>query len=127
MRVFAMESRAIFLTCIVSMLAAAVLIGLTPAPVVQASVPVPAGTPVSSLSLRSDAPGVLVVTSVPPGAEVWLDSDPGPSAATPATLTLSPITHPVMVRLAGYRDFVTSVRIEPDADITLAATLVPAD
>jgi len=96
----------------------AALITFSPGP--APSVPV---TPVPTL--RPDTPGTLTITTDPPGAEIWLDTDPGPSATTPAMLTLSPITHPVMLRLTGYRDYVTSVAVRPGENVTLAAAMEP--
>jgi hypothetical protein len=68
---------------------------------------------------------MLTITSTPPGAEVWIDTDPGPSATTPATLALSPIIHPVMLRHPGYRDYVTSVDVLPGANVTIAVVMEP--
>lgn len=121
-----MESRILVFACISSaMAAAAVFTAPAPAPSAEASVPVPADTPVPVASLRPDTPGTLPVISDPPGAEVRLDSDPGPSATPPATLPVSPITHPVMVRLTGFRDHVTSVAVRPGEHAMPAAALVP--
>jgi len=119
-----MESRTIILSCIaVAVLAAAAFIILPPAPVAPASVPVPAGP--APPALRPGTPGMLTITSTPPGAEVWIDTDPGPSATTPATLALSPIIHPVMLRHPGYRDYVTSVDVLPGANVTIAVVMEP--
>ena len=116
-----MQSRSLLLASLVcALLAAAALILLAPAPA-----PSSAGVAVPALSLRPDTPGTLTITSVPPGAEIWLDSDPGPSATTPATLTLSPITHPVLLRLAGYREYGTSVAVRPGENMTLAVAMEP--
>lgn len=121
-----MEPRTIILVlCTAAVLGAVVFVALTPAPSTQASVPVPSDNPAPAAPLRPDTAGTLMVTSVPPGAEIWLDSDPGPSGTTPAILTLSPITHPVMVRLSGYRDHVTSVAIRPGQNTTLNVAMVP--
>jgi hypothetical protein len=121
-----MESRTIVLVvCTAAVLGAAVIIATAPVPVAPSPGPVTSVTPAPAASLRPDTPGTLAVTSVPPGAEIWLDTDPGPSGTTPARFTLSPITHPVMVRLAGYRDHVTSVAIRPGQNATLDVTLVP--
>ncbi len=84
------------------------------------------GPAVPAPSLRPDTPGTLTITSSPPGAAVWIDTDPGPSGTTPATLTLSPITHPVMLRYPGYRDYVTSVEVRPGSTVTLSVELEPA-
>ena len=116
-----MQSRSLFLASLVcALLAAAALILLAPAPA-----PSSAGVVVPALSLRPDTPGTLTITPVPPGAEIWPDFSSGPSATTPATLTLSPITHPVLLRLAGYREYGTSVAVRPGGNLTLAVAMEP--
>ena len=136
-----MESRTLLTGClVVALLVAAAILVLSPAP---EPVPTPAGLPsptgpasiaspalpagpASAVpSLRSDTPGTLTITSSPPGAAVWIDTDPGPSATTPATLTLSPITHPVLLRYPGYRDYVTSVKVRPGVKGTLDVVMEP--
>jgi hypothetical protein len=118
-----MESRTLLVGCLaVALLLAAVVIALPPAPV-----PAPAGPASPAPSLRPDTPGTLTITSHPSGAAIWIDTDPGPSTTTPATLTLSPITHPVLLRHPGYRDYETSVEVRPGATISLAVEMEPGN
>ena len=112
----------------VALLLAAAILVLSPAPEpapAPAGLPSPTGPTLPAPSLRADIPGTLTITSRPPGAAVWIDTDPGPSATTPATLTLSPITHPVLLRYPGYRDYLTSVTVLPGANVTLAVAMEP--
>lgn len=90
---------------------------------------VPVVTPFTAAPLTpfpSDFPGQLDITSTPPGAAIWIDTDPSPSATTPASIPLSPITHPLMLRHPGYKDYVTSVAIRPGSTVNLSVRLEPA-
>jgi len=68
----------------------------------------------------------LDITSTPPGAAVWIDTGPTPSWTTPASIPLSPITHPLMIRHPGYKDYVTSVSIPPGSTVSLSVQMQPA-
>lgn len=72
-----------------------------------------------------DFPRTLTITSSPPGAEVWVDTDPAPSGTTPATLSLSPIGHPLMLKYPGYREYVTNVDIPPGTNVSLSVQMEP--
>jgi hypothetical protein len=128
-----METRTLLILCCLltaGIIAAAVIApesipavfrtGTTPGPIVT-TVPAAPLTP-----FPSDFPGRLNITSTPPGAAVWLDTDPAPSATTPASIPLSPITHPLMLRHPGYKDYVTSVSIPPGSTVSLSVQLEPA-
>lgn len=94
--------------------------GMTPGPVAS---PAPAA-PLTPVPV--DFPGRLDITSTPAGAEVWIDTDPFPSWTTPASIPLSPITHPLMLRHPGYKDYVTSVAIPPGSTVSLSVQMEPA-
>ena len=128
-----METRALLLLCCVltaGIIAAAVIApesipvvfrtGTPPGPTVTTS---PAAPPAP---VPVDFPGMLAITSTPPGAEVWLDTDPALSWTTPASIPLSPITHPLMLRHLGYKDYVTSVAIPPGSTVSLSVQMGPA-
>jgi hypothetical protein len=128
-----MEARTLLLLCCLltaglvagavitpSLIPAVFRTGTTPGPVIPTVTAAPL-TPVPS-----DFPGRLNITSTPPGAEVWIDTDPAPSATTPASIPLSPITHPLMLRHPGYRDYVTSISILPGSTVSLSVQLEPA-
>ena len=109
--------------------------GTAPGPAVPASpaalsTPVPAGFPgrldITLTPVPADFPGRLAITSTPPGAEIWLDTDPAPSATTPVSIPLSPITHPLRLRHPGYKDYVTSVTIPSGSTVSLSVRLEPA-
>jgi hypothetical protein len=128
-----METRALLLLCCVltaGIIAAAVIAPESiPAVFRTGTTPVPAGTAATAAPLTpvpSDFPGRLDITSIPAGAAVWIDTDPAPSATTPASIPLSPITHPLMLRHPGYKDCVTSVAIPPGSTVSLSARLEPA-
>ncbi len=104
-----------------SLVPAFFLNGTTNKPVVSTSPTTPVTT------VPADLAGRLSITSTPPGAAVYLDTDAAPSGATPAVFTLSPITHPIMLRLSGYKDYVTSVRIPPGSLVSFYAELEPAE
>ena len=87
---------------------------------VPPATPAPFATPVPA-----DLAGMLNITSIPPGAAVYIDTDPSPSGATPAVFTLSPITHPIMLKKSGYTDYVTSVIIPPGSQVSFSAQLEP--
>ena len=106
--------------------------GTTTTPVVPAVATVPPSTvlpttPTAPVTpVPPDTPGTLTITSTPPGAEVWIDTDPAPSGTTPATLSLSPIGHPLMLKYPGYREYVTSVDIPPGSNVSLSVQMEPA-
>ena len=93
--------------------------GTTTGPVVSTGPPTPV-TP-----LPADFPGRLNITSTPSGAAVYIDTYPTPSGTTPASFPLSPITHPLMLRHPGYRDYGTSVTIRPGSLVTLSVQMEP--
>lgn len=81
-------------------------------------------TPTSSATpVPSDLPGMLNITSIPPGAAVYIDTDATPSGTTPAIFTLSPINHPILLKYPGYRDYFTSVFIPPGSRVSFSAQL----
>jgi hypothetical protein len=80
----------------------------------------------SAKPVPADLAGMLNITSTPPGAAVYIDTDATPSGTTPAVFTLSPITHPIMLKRPGYRDYVTSVIIPPGSRVSFSAQLEPA-
>lgn len=77
-------------------------------------------------SVPADFPGMLNITSTPSGAAVYIDTGATPSGTTPAVFTLSPITHPIMLRFPGYRDYATSVIIPPGSHVSFSAQMEPA-
>jgi len=128
-----METRALLLLC--CLLTAGIIAAAVTAPSSipeifrTATTPVPAvpAAPAAPLTpVPSDFPGRLTITSTPSGAAVWLDTDSAPSWTTPASIPLSPITHPLMLRHPGYKDYVTSVSIMPGSNVSLSVPLEPA-
>lgn len=87
------------------------------------------GTPTaptpSATTVPADLAGMLIITSNPSGAAVYIDTDAIPSGTTPAVFTLSPITHPIMLRCPGYRDYATSVIIQPGSRVSFSAQMEP--
>ena len=67
------------------------------------------------------APGLLV-TSEPPGADVFLNGDKQPRQ-TPLSLPLKPGKYNIVVRLPGYEAYSGSVQVRDDGPAKVAATL----
>lgn len=83
-------------------------------------------TTVPETPVPADLVGMLNITSTPPGAEVFFDTDVTPSGTTPSVFTLSPITHPLMLKRPGYKDYVTSVTIPAGSLVSFSVHLEPA-
>jgi len=64
----------------------------------------------------------LLVTSEPPGAEVFLNGDKQPSQ-TPLSLPLKPGKYNIVVRLPGYEAYSGSVQVRNDGQAKVEATL----
>jgi hypothetical protein len=99
-----------------------------PPPVVHAVVPPP---PVPEIVAPPPPPtpeppkaGIVTIDSQPDDAEVYLDSKL--LATTPLRrLRLTAGDHTIMIKKAGYADWVRDITVLEDADVTLKATLEP--
>ncbi len=66
----------------------------------------------------------LLVTSEPPGADVFLNGDKQPSQ-TPLSLPLKPGKYNIVLRLPGYEAYSGSVQVRDDGQAKVEATLHP--
>jgi PEGA domain len=70
--------------------------------------------------------GNITISSVPPGATVFIDSI-GTGAITPATIEgVSAGTHFILLRLTGYQNYTQSVTVYDNTTSTVSATLISA-
>ena len=76
-----------------------------------------------AISGEPPPPGTLSVTSVPSGAEVFIDGEF--AGKTPLTAELDEREHDVFLALAGYKDYATTVSIIAGEETTVAAILIP--
>ena len=101
---------------------------LAPPPVRESAppaVPMSVPPPKASAPRERSKTGILTIESDPDAAEIYLDSKL--LATTPARrLRLSAGDHAITVRKAGYADWVREVTVLEDNDLTLKATLDPA-
>jgi hypothetical protein len=78
------------------------------------------GSPVSAKSADAPAASQVVVSSVPPNADIELDGNF--VGSTPSTIEIAPGEHSVLVKKAGYRDWQRSMKIT-GGSINIAAEL----
>jgi len=72
------------------------------------------------------ASGNITISSVPPGATVFIDGV-GTGAITPATIEgVSAGTHFILLRLTGYQNYTRSVTVYDNATSTVSAPLISA-
>lgn len=68
--------------------------------------------------------GSVSITSVPSGAEVYLDN--AFRGLSPLTLdSVSPGTHGILIRLSGYQDWTSQIQVTAGQTTQIAATLLP--
>jgi hypothetical protein len=79
--------------------------------------------PKQSLKLEIPMEAPLKVSSVPEGADVFIDGQKTSVGKTPLTASIAPGKHKITIRLAGYKTWVEPVEVKPPAPVSLAATL----
>jgi PEGA domain/Stigma-specific protein, Stig1/Cysteine-rich secretory protein family len=55
---------------------------------------------------------IVIINSVPAGADVRIDGTPGPQETTPCTTTLPAGTHTIIIAKSGYRDNTTRITLK---------------
>lgn len=83
--------------------------------------PTPVGAAETSGTGGSEQSGTISVSSIPDGAEIYVDA--GFVGNSPSTLKLKPGKHTIRVTLTGFKEWVRELTVQAGSELKLVATL----